>query len=204
MKDNCSTVTPGVNRYWDSAKGYHVVKVLPGACYVTAQDELIATVLGSCVSACIRDPIAGVGGMNHFLLPGVEKGGGEQVTDISREARYGIHAMEKLINALLAMGAERGNLEVKLFGGGRIIRSMTDIGQRNIEFVRRFVEDEGLALVAEDLGDIYPRKVLFYPLDGRVRVRKLRSDRNSDISHWESTYLEKIEQQKVEGRITLF
>src|SRR6185312_3936064 len=105
------------------------VKILPGEYYVTKADETVTTVLGSCISACVRDPKLNIGGMNHFMLPedkfrpnnGLE-------TAVGTATRYGSHAMESLINDLLKLGAARDRLEIKLFGGGRILSGMTDVG----------------------------------------------------------------------------
>ena len=114
-----------VNRYWDKYHGKYVAKILPGECYVTTNDELVATVLGSCVSACIRDKVFGIGGMNHFMLPEPSEHshgwGGDNLN-----TRYGNWAMEALINEILKRGGRRGTLEVKLFGGGQIIENMTN------------------------------------------------------------------------------
>lgn len=139
-----------INRYWDQSKQMIVAKILPGEYYVTQSSELITTVLGSCVSACIRDKFAGVGGMNHFLLPlnkGESWSSESGVIDLA--SRYGIYAMEHMINDILKHGGSRENLEVKIFGGGRIIAHMTDVGDSNIRFVKNYLQVENLKLVAE-------------------------------------------------------
>ena len=125
-------VQPGfahVNRYFDRLLDHVVVKILPGEYYVTTQGEAVVTVLGSCVSACIRDRRSGIGGMNHFMLP--ESFPGEVATANGRGERYGNIAMEQLVNSVLKAGGDRRELEVKVFGGGRVLAQMTDVGKRN-------------------------------------------------------------------------
>ena len=126
----------GIHRYWDPATEAWTAKILPGEYYVTREAEAVSTVLGSCISACIRDLETGVGGMNHFMLPedNGSGGGSWNTADGGASTRYGLYAMESLINELLKLGARRERLEVKLFGGGRILPSMTDVGMRNIAF----------------------------------------------------------------------
>ena len=179
-----------------------VHKLLPGQFHVATADELIATLLGSCVAACIYDPRRGVGGMNHFLLP--DPGTGEQASaPTSVSNRYGVFAMESLINGLLDRGASRLQLRVKLFGGGRILPQLSDVGRRNIEFVRRFVEMEGLPIAAEDLGGDHPRKILMQPASGRVRVKKLPALAPQTIGARETRYLEEIDAPP-RGSVELF
>jgi chemotaxis protein CheD len=179
-----------VRRYWDPQNEVHAAKLLPGEYYVTTRGEMICTVLGSCVSACVRDRVLGIGGMNHFMLP-LDRSRGESAWSDAASAatRYGNVAMEHLINDLLKLGARRPNLEFKLVGGGKVLDAMTDVGAANIEFVRRYVHTEGFLVAAEDLGDVYPRKVHYFPDTGRVRVKKLLSTRNDTIFERERQYL---------------
>ena len=123
-------------------------------------DIVLTTILGSCVSCCLRDPVARIGGMNHFLLPGGEGDAG---------ARYGLQAMELLINRLLGAGARRDRLEAKLFGGGRLVRGLSDIGRQNAEFAERFLSDEGITYLGGSLGGDNARRVQFWPVSGRAR-----------------------------------
>jgi len=197
----------GIQRFWDAATEHWTAKVLPGEYYVTRNDEVIATVLGSCISACIRDPAAGVGGMNHFMLP--QDGGGsganrwlEPGTGLA--TRYGTHAMESLINELLKLGADRDRFEIKLFGAGRILASVTDVGARNIAFVRHYLAVEGLSALAEDLGDIYPRRLAYFPATGTVRVRRLRPLEATSIAERERRYLADIGARGDGGEVELF
>lgn len=202
-------VLPGfehINRYWDKMHGTNAAKILPGEYYVTTQNEEIVTVLGSCVSACIRDRIFGIGGMNHFMLPMTNANSSDawQNASISAATRYGNFAMEHMINTILSNGGARKNLEVKVFGGGKILAQMTDIGRRNIDFVREYIATEGLNLVAEDLGDIYPRKVMYNPITGKVKMKKLRSLHNNTVVERETEYMQKLDIEPVESEIDLF
>ncbi len=194
----------GINRYWDKYHKVYAAKILPGEYYVTMHGEMIVTVLGSCISACIRDSVFGIGGMNHFMLPVGEEGGSASNTWNSAATRYGNFAMEALINDILKNGGRRENLEVKVFGGGMILEHMTDIGKKNISFVRDFIKTEGFNLLAEDLGDIYPRKVHYFPQSGKILMKKLRSLHNNTIADRETSYLDSLESKPVEGEIDLF
>src|SRR5262245_32412696 len=171
-------VVPGfeqIQRFWEPDTKRWTVKILPGEYYVTRSDEAITTVLGSCVSACIRDPVAGVGGMNHFMLPEDNSGRepGQAGAPVVLSTRYGSHAMESLINDLLKIGAQRARMEIKIFGCGRVLTAMTDIGARNIDFVTSYLDIERLPIGAKDVGGEHPRKIVYFPSDGKVRVRKL-------------------------------
>jgi chemotaxis protein CheD len=196
-----------INRYWDRQRECYSAKILPGEYYVTTNDEIITTVLGSCVSACIRDPQMRIGGMNHFMLPASkEQYKVLRATSDSEATRYGNFAMEKLINDLLKNGGRREYLEIKLFGGGKVLQHMheADVGNRNIAFVRDYLQTEGFKVVAEDLGDIYPRKVIYYPMTGRVQVKKLRNIHNDTIIKRESGYQQQLQKDSVAGDIELF
>ena len=184
-----------IQRYWDPALSHWNAKILPGEYYVTRNEEVITTVLGSCISACIRDPNAGVGGMNHFMLPeDSSSGAGNRWLDpvAGLATRYGSHAMESLINELLKLGAHRSRFEIKLFGAGRILASVTDVGARNIEFVHDYLKTEGFKALAEDLGDIFPRRVAYFPNTGKVKVRKLRPLEATAIAERERKYMTDI------------
>src|SRR5690606_1770731 len=124
----------GIRRYHD-ASGRLIVKLLPGDYYVTRQDEVLDTVLGSCVSACIRDPRLSIGGMNHFMLPRPSGSGSDTWESLAgRATRYGSASMEQLINRILQAGGTRADLEVKIFGGGRVLSSLSDVGNHNVIF----------------------------------------------------------------------
>jgi chemotaxis protein CheD len=183
-----------IQRFWDPQLAHWTVKILPGEYYVSLADEAISTVLGSCISACVRDPVRNVGGMNHFMLPEDSSTGPNNWLDpaIGLATRYGSYAMESLVNDLLKLGATRERLEIKLFGGGRVLSGMTDVGARNIAFVRNFMELEGYRIAAEDMGGTQPRKVVYFPNSGRVKLRRLRPVENRIISHHEQLYLASI------------
>lgn len=129
-------------------------------------DEVLATVLGSCIAACLRDPVAGIGGMNHFLLPdGNDTGPGA--------VKYGLHAMELLINSLIRAGASRSRLQGKLFGGARMLRGLPDIGNANARFATGFLQREGIADLGGSLGGDRGRKIRYWPASGRVQLQFL-------------------------------
>lgn len=194
-----------INRYWDFRQSVYAAKILPGELYVSAEGEMIVTVLGSCVSACIRDRNLGVGGMNHFMLPEQGTGVAQMLGDVGESTRYGNWAMESLINGILKLGGRRGALEVKLFGGSRVLKGMktSDVGAGNINFVRDYLHQEGLSIVSEDLGGEYPRKVLYFPDTGSVKIRKLKTMANDKVIQRENQYAETIS-KPVAGDIELF
>ncbi|MBS4096147.1 MAG: chemoreceptor glutamine deamidase CheD [Sulfuricella sp.] len=191
------------NLYFDRNFEKDAAKILPGEYYATTRDMIIVTVLGSCVSVCLRDRATGIGGMNHFMLPHSDNHADDP---LSTSARYGTYAMEMLINHLLKLGARRANFEAKIFGGGNVLRgfTVTNVGARNAEFAQDFLETENIKLVAKDLLDIYPRKVYFFPQTGRVLVKKLRSVHNNTIIEREKEYESRLGYSKVEGDVELF
>ncbi|MDX1572413.1 MAG: chemoreceptor glutamine deamidase CheD [Methylophaga sp.] len=192
-----------INRYWDKTQLRWAAKLLPGQVYVTRRtDEVLVTTLGSCVSACVRDANMGVGGMNHFMLPHVSESGQDSWLDMA--TRYGSYAMEHLINEILKLGGNRQSLEIKLTGGGRVISTMTDIGERNITFARRYVQQENLTLMAEDLGDRFARKVMYYPATGQLRVKKLRQLHNATVINRERQYEQTLAALPDTGSVELF
>ncbi|MET0320872.1 MULTISPECIES: chemoreceptor glutamine deamidase CheD [Duganella] len=190
------------NLYYDRTFDCEAAKILPGEYYFTNKDMLIVTVLGSCVSACIRDRTTGLGGMNHFMLP---DGGGDG-SPVSASARYGTYAMEILINDLLKAGAKRENLEAKVFGGGAVLKGFTaiNVGERNAAFVLSFLKTERIRVVAEDLNDIHPRKVYFFPRTGKVLVKKLMQTHNDTLVKREVEYASRLKKAPVGGEIDLF
>jgi chemotaxis protein CheD len=191
---------------WDVSLAHWCAKILPGEFYITRTDEAITTVLGSCISACIRDPMVGVGGMNHFMLPEDTTQGKSTWLDedAGLATRYGSFAMESLVNGLLKLGARRERLEVKLFGGGHILNVGIDVGERNIEFARRFLKTEGFSVVAEDVGLNVPRRVVYFPTSGKVRVKHLRTLDTHEIAQREQQYLRKTVDKPATGDIELF
>lgn len=157
-------------RFRNPRDGDWHVQLTQGETYVTDNEqEVLTTILGSCISACIRDPRAGIGGMNHFLLPNGDGTG--------RDAqRYGVHAMELLINELLKRGGMRERFEAKLFGGANVIAAMSGVGTRNAAFAKQFLADEGIRLVGGDTGGSSARRIQYWPVSGRVRQMAIVGD----------------------------
>jgi chemotaxis protein CheD len=151
--------------------GERRINVIQGEFQVTADPMVVfTTLLGSCVAACLRDPVTGVGGMNHFLLPGDDREGGAD------SLRYGVHSMELLVNGLLRLGARRDRLEGKLFGGARLLRGLTDIGESNSAFAENFFRREGIRLAGSSLRGEQGRRVQYWPSSGRARLMALGND----------------------------
>ena len=153
--------------YFDHHFQFNAVKVLPGEYFVSGENIVIMTVLGSCIAACLWDSRARVGGMNHFMLPDSDS------TDVS--GRYGSYAMELLINEMLKLGARRETMQAKIFGGGQVMANFTtmNVGERNTSFVVNYLQTERIPIVSEDVLDIYPRKVVFFPATGKAMVKRL-------------------------------
>ncbi|MEI6299897.1 MAG: chemoreceptor glutamine deamidase CheD [Betaproteobacteria bacterium] len=191
------------NLYFDRNFDTEAAKVLPGEYFVTGKDMLLVTVLGSCVAACIRDQQSGIGGMNHFMLPDSRV---DESSHASGSARYGTYAMEILINDLTKMGARRENLEAKVFGGGNVLPGLTvaNVGERNAEFVLRFLATERIHIAARDLVDVFPRKVYYFPKTGRVLVKKLRTVNNNTIFEREKDYGLRLKKTSIGGEVELF
>ena len=191
------------NVYYDRTFDCDAAKILPGEYYYTGKDMLIVTVLGSCVAACIRDRVTGLGGMNHFMLP---DGGSDPNSPVSASMRYGTYAMEVLINDLLKAGAKRENMEAKVFGGGAVLRGFTaiNVGERNADFVMSFLKTEKIRVVAQDLNDVWPRKVYFFPRTGKVLVKKLMQTQNDTLALRELDYAKRLKVQPVGGDVDLF
>lgn len=209
IKNQTNRILPGfesINRFWCRQESMEMVKILPGEFYVTTSDEIIATVLGSCISVCIRDEKLGIGGMNHFMLPENNKKEDDswKYNKIDKAARYGSDAMEHLVNELLKNGGRKKHFEIKITGGGRIMEKMSDIGKKNITFIKDYLNMEGYEINSEDVGEIYPRKVRYYPKTGKLQVKKLRSLHNDTIISRESDYKKHIEEDKIEGGVELF
>jgi len=153
--------------YFDHHFQYDAVKVLPGEYFVSNEEVVIMTVLGSCIAACIWDNKAQVGGMNHFMLPDGDSD--------DAFGRYGSYAMELLINEMLKSGARRESMQAKIFGGGQVMHTFTtmNVGERNTQFVLDYLQTERIPVVSKDVLDIYPRKVCFFPVTGKAMVKRL-------------------------------
>ena len=190
--------------FYDPVTASWTIKVLPGRFYITPRaDEVIVTVLGSCVSACIRDPVTKLGGMNHFMLPqGHSSGWGND----PQSTRYGNFAMEKLINELIKGGCSRDRMEIKVFGGGNVIDTISNrpVGTQNAEFVLHFLEAEGLRCAVQDLGGQYPRRIHYSPATGRVVRRLLGTGDSHVITREEREYAARLLAKKPAGDVELF
>ena len=194
-------------RWFDPTFKVMSVKILPGEHYVSSVgEEMIVTVLGSCIAACAYDRKLRIGGMNHFMLP--ESAESENLID--KPLRYGNHAMEELLNNLFRLGSRKENLEIKVFGGGNVLSSMVGgsnnatVGVRNAEFIRRYLKDEQLPLTAEDLGGIHPRRVHFFPRNGKIMRLYLRKEAEKAVLSREMSYRERLRSVPVEGDVELF
>jgi chemotaxis protein CheD len=188
--------------FHNRAFGADTIKVFLGHHAVSDRTNvMMATTLGSCVSACIHDPVRGVGGMNHFLLPDLPE---SELQGDGLAARYGSVAMERLINALLAQGAERRRLQVKLFGGARVIESSYDIGGMNSRFAINYVRVEGLTLAGQDLGGAAARRIHYFPHSGRALRRMLNPTAVVDTITQERHFMSNLRRDPVEGDVELF
>lgn len=209
IKNQTNRILPGfesINRFWCRQMNMEMVKILPGEFYVTASDEIIATVLGSCISVCIRDIKLGIGGMNHFMLPENKKKDNDnwKYNEIDKAARYGSDAMEHLVNEILKNGGNKKRFEIKVTGGGRIMENMSDVGVKNITFIKQYLQLEGYTVTSEDMGQIYPRKVRYFPRTGKLQVKKLRSLHNNTIINRENDYKKHIDEDNIAGEVELF
>lgn len=194
-----------VRRMRDNRFPHEIASILPGEFFVSREPMVVYTVLGSCISACIRDPIAGVGGMNHFMLPAPKE---HQSGDAwgGESTRYGSFAMEQLINGILMRGGKKQRLEIKLFGAGKIYEGNIDVGARNTEWVLHYLKEEGLPIAKSDLGDVFPRKVYYFTDSGRVLMKKIERIKNRTIFERENEYEKNLrqEQQQPQSDVTLF
>lgn len=197
-----TAVVSGTRRFYDPQFGATSVKIFPGEHYVASQrDEMLVTVLGSCVAACIRDAYTGIGGMNHFMLP--EQSNGTWDND-SSSMRYGNVAMERLINDILARGGMRRRLEIKVFGGANIWNGSANIGHRNADFVENYLSSEVLPIAAHHLRGQLPRRVHYFPATGKVLMLELPTTERASLVKDETSYKSQIQADPVAGSIELF
>ena len=195
------------SKYWDHRFERQTIKLLPGDFDVSAGDEMMVTVLGSCVAACIRDKKLGIGGMNHFLLPtdSKVKQKNQWQNYNSSVTRYGDFAMEVLINKIISMGGSRSNLEAKIFGGARMFNtSLSDVGAQNIEFVQQYLKTESINIVSRDLGGENARKVYYIPSTGEVFLKRINRVNNNTIELREMRYLKKAKSTRTTAEISYF
>jgi len=190
--------------YYEREFDRYAVKLMPGEYFVSGDDIVLATVLGSCVAACIWDPGTKVGGMNHFMLPGDGASAGRSDPN-GLAGRYGVFAMEQLINELIKRGARKANLEAKVFGGGAVLKKLTalNVGECNADFVLDFLRTEGIRLAAQDLLDVCPRRVVFFPASGRALCRRL-PQLDASVVNAEQQYNARINTARPGGDVELF
>ena len=194
----------GPKRYYDQNLEQVVVKLMTGDCYVTDQpDEMLVTILGSCISVCMRDPVAGVAGMNHILLPGNVK---EQKKkgDPGYSTRFGAYAMEELINGLIKLGGSRDRFETKIFGGGNVINNSAMIGTKNIQFVKDYLKSENIPLESEDTGGTHPRRIHYFSGTGKVMRRVLKRKDDMRVVDEEKKFEKTFKKTHHEGDVELF
>jgi chemotaxis protein CheD len=190
-------------RYFDRDFRVDAVKILPGQYYAAVGGAAITTVLGSCVSTCLWDPVARIGGMNHFMLPGDT----EAVASPARaSARFGVYAMEVLINEMIHIGADRRRMVAKVFGGGRVLQGFgsLDVGAKNCQFVLEFLATEAIPVLAKDLLDVYARKLHFFPETGKVQLKKLHILPNDTVQQRERDYMSRLRENTGGGEIEIF
>jgi chemotaxis protein CheD len=193
--------TPEPLRYFDREFQVDTVKILPGQ-YHASRKGAVTTVLGSCVSTCLWDPIERIGGMNHFMLPGDNA---HPDSPWAASARFGVYAMEVLINDMIHLGADRRRLVAKVFGGARLLAGFErlDVGAKNSEFVVEFLRVEGIRVLASDLKDVCPRKVHFFVESGKVQVKRLSLTPSETVQRREQEYLSRLD-AKSGGEIEIF
>lgn len=190
-------------RYFDGEFQRDAVKILPGQYYAGSGEAVITTVLGSCVSTCLWDPLERIGGMNHFMLPRDMAGPSPSWT---ASARFGLYAMEVLINDMIRMGAARHRLVAKVFGGARLLAGVgaMDVGAKNCAFVLEFLQTEGIGILGKDLQGVCPRKVYFFPDSGKVKVKRLHLPPNDPVQRREQEYLSNLSDKAGGGEIEIF
>ncbi|GGK64808.1 chemotaxis protein CheD [Amphritea balenae] len=179
------------NSFWEPQWQCQAFKISPGEYKVTDEPVVLTTVLGSCISACLHDPLLNFGGMNHFMLPDASSN-----SDPEQPLRYGLFAMEKLINKMMKLGSDRNNLEIKVCGGGEMMQWKTKIGRQNIDFIESFINRDGLKLTASDLGGSSPRKVAFFPTTGRLLIKKIKPQLASQLALEEQQYQSQVQVQQ--------
>ena len=178
-----------------------VERVLIGGLHVSSTPIVLDTVLGSCIAACLYDEKNRIGGMNHFMLPEAA------ITDKPTNARYGVYAMELLISDMMKAGSNKEDMTAKVFGGGHVLNikeSLSGVPQRNIDFIHRFLEQERIPLISEDVGGYHPRRILFNTSTGKVMLRKLDTVVAQEKAKEEEKYLDTLKKEKLDGDVELF
>lgn len=191
-----------IRRMTDTRFPYEVAVILPGEYFVSREPKVVYTVLGSCISVCLRDPLAGVGGMNHFMLAAPSSDNAlDRWVDTGR---YGSFAMEMLMNEIFKRGGRKDRLEAKVFGGGKIYDGTIDIGAKNAAWALDFLEQEGISPLKADVGDLCPRKVYYFTDSGKVLLKKLDRVVANAIAQEEGQYREKLQRAPAQSDVTLF
>lgn len=187
MASNAERFTETPTPYFDPYFQRAAVKLLPGQYYVTSGETMIVTTLGSCVAACVRDKVSGIGGMNHFMLPAVLRPDQQTAKTFTK---YGVFAMQKLLETLTRMGAKPANFEAKVFGGGHVMEGFAscDVGTQNARFIEQFMATNEIPIVSRDLYQDYARKVYFLPQTGEVQMRRIRRLNNTTIIEREKAH----------------
>lgn len=191
-----------IRRMRDERFQHEIAVIMPGEYFVSQNPMVVYTVLGSCISVCVHDPILNIGGMNHFMLP--TPNGNSKNDSWGKSARYGSYAMELLINEIMKRGGNRNRLVVKVFGGARIYEGTSDVGANNSSWVMDYLNREGLVPVKADIGDIYPRKIYYFTESGRVLLKRIEKIKNRTIFEREERYQKALHKQRLEGEVTLF
>jgi chemotaxis protein CheD len=192
-----------VRKIMDNRFNQQVAIIMPGQHFVSRTPVIVYTVLGSCVSVCIRDTETNVGGMNHFMLPAPKRS--QEDDSWGESGRYGSFAMELLINDILKRGGRRERFEVKVFGGGKIYSGENDVGASNAEWILKYLYKEGLYPEKKDLGDVFPRKIYYFSDSGKVLMKKIVRLKNDTIMQREQNYIQVIQKSsQTEGDVTLF
>jgi chemotaxis protein CheD len=191
-----------IRRMQDTRFPYEIAVILPGEYFVSSEPMVVYTVLGSCISVCLRDPLVNVGGMNHFMLSAPTSGGGHD--SWADSGRYGSFAMEMLINEILQRGGKKDRLEAKVFGGGKIYDGAMDIGAVNAAWALDYLEREGVPLLKANVGDACPRKVYYFTDSGKVLLKKLDRLVAKVIAKEEGQYQQKLQHAPVQSDVTLF
>jgi len=191
-----------IRRMQDMRFPHEIAVIMPGEFFVSQEPMVVYTVLGSCISVCIRDPLTKVGGMNHFMLAAPNEQGDH--SDWGAPTRYGSYAMEVLVNELLNRGGHKSRLEVKVFGGGKIYEGVNDVGAKNAAWALEYLEREGIRPIKADVGDVCPRKVYYFTESGRVLLKKLDRVQCQGIVKEELRYQKELDKEVPAGDVTLF
>jgi chemotaxis protein CheD len=193
--DPSPPLVPGfedAHRLWDPIHHRWTVRIVPGELFVTPHDESISTVLASSLSVCLRDPVLRVGGMNHFILPLLVNENGTATGDPKDAMQYGRSVMERLLREVLKLGANRDRLKAKMYGGGRHMQPGNAGSESTIAFARRFLREQGVPLVAEKLGDGYPRRLMYFPSSGMALMDRLPNRLGAAVTKRETQYVQSL------------